>query len=70
MPVTPGRAVAGRPEGCGAHVGVRLGPDRVPHLCREVGRAVVWGYADFAARPRYARFPGAKRVVPGDRREE
>ncbi|MFI1203953.1 hypothetical protein ACH4VR_31735 [Streptomyces sp. NPDC020883] len=49
---------------------MRLGPDRVPHLCREVGRAVVWGYADFAARPRYARFPGAKRVVPGDRREE
>ncbi|MYT34290.1 hypothetical protein [Streptomyces sp. MspMP-M5] len=64
-----GGPVAGRPEGYGAHVGVHLGPDRVLHLCREVGRPVVWGYADFAVRARYARFLGAKRVVPGGSRE-
>ncbi|PJN41952.1 cell wall hydrolase [Streptomyces sp. CB02959] len=58
-------SVAGRPAGYGAHVGVHLGPDRVLHLCREVGRPVVWSYADFAARPRYARFLGAKRVPAG-----
>ncbi|BDM70963.1 hypothetical protein HEK616_44500 [Streptomyces nigrescens] len=51
-----------RPEGYGAHVGVHLGPDAVLHLCREVGRPAVWRYADFAARARYARFLGAKRV--------
>ncbi|MFE7318409.1 cell wall hydrolase [Streptomyces sp. NPDC057555] len=60
-----GGPVTGRPEGYGAHVGLHLGPDRVLHLCREVGRPAVWTYADFAARPRYARFLGAKRVVPG-----
>nr|WP_246102556.1 cell wall hydrolase [Streptomyces piniterrae] len=57
-----GRA-EGRPAGYGAHVGVHLGPDRVLHLCREIGRPAVWTYADFAARPRYARFLGAKRAV-------
>lgn len=60
-----GGPVAGRPDGYGAHVGVHLGPGRVLHLCREVGRPAVWSYADFAARPRYARFLGAKRVVAG-----
>ncbi|MFG2827718.1 cell wall hydrolase [Streptomyces sp. NPDC048434] len=54
---------AGRPPGYGAHVGVHLGPDQVLHLCREVGRPAVWRYADFAARPRYGRFLGAKRAV-------
>ncbi|PJJ05759.1 hypothetical protein BX264_6231 [Streptomyces sp. 2333.5] len=54
---------AGRPPGYGAHVGVHLGPDQVLHLCREAGRPAVWRYADFAARPRYRRFLGAKRVV-------
>ncbi|MEU5211163.1 cell wall hydrolase [Streptomyces sp. NPDC020742] len=58
-----GGPVAGRPEGYGAHVGVHLGPDRVLHLCREVGRPVVWRYRDFAARPRYARLLGFKRAV-------
>ncbi|MFF8785943.1 cell wall hydrolase [Streptomyces sp. NPDC015125] len=53
----------GRPTGYGAHVGVHLGPDQVLHLCREVGEPVVWRYADFAARPRYGRFLGAKRAV-------
>ncbi|WP_084775223.1 cell wall hydrolase [Streptomyces sp. MOE7] len=51
-----------RPEGYGAHVGVHLGPDQVLHLCREVGRPAVWRYADFAARARYARLLGVKRV--------
>ncbi|MFI7099079.1 cell wall hydrolase [Streptomyces sp. NPDC050161] len=57
-----GGPVAGRPEGYGAHVGVQLGPDQVLHLCKEVGRPVVWCAADFAARTRYARLLGAKRV--------
>ncbi|MEU3708857.1 hypothetical protein [Streptomyces catenulae] len=58
-----GGPVAGRPEGYGAHVGVHLGPDRVLHLCKEVGRPAVWRYAEFAARARYARTLGIKRVV-------
>lgn len=53
----------GRPPGYGAHVGVHLGPDQVLHLCREAGLPAVWRYADFAARPRYRRFLGAKRAV-------
>ncbi|MFE1172385.1 cell wall hydrolase [Streptomyces sp. NPDC058773] len=57
-----GGPAAGRPPGYGAHVGVHLGPDEVLHLCREAGRPVVWRYADFAARPRYGRFLGTKRV--------
>ncbi|WP_405746617.1 cell wall hydrolase [Streptomyces sp. NBC_01525] len=60
-----GGPVAGRPEGYGAHIGVHLGPDRVLHLCKEVGHPAVWGYADFAARARYARVLGVKRVVRG-----
>ncbi|MFJ8672433.1 cell wall hydrolase [Streptomyces sp. NPDC093589] len=55
--------VPGRPPGYGAHVGVHWAPDQVLHLCREGGVPVVWSYADFAARPRYARFLGAKRAV-------
>lgn len=58
-----GGPVPGRPPGYGAHVGVHLGPDRVLHLCREVGRPAVWRYADFAARPRYARLLGFKRPL-------
>ncbi len=58
-----GGPVDGRPPGYGAHVGVHLGPDQVLHLCREAGRPAVWRYADFAARPRYWRFLGAKRAV-------
>lgn len=58
-----GGPATGRPPGYGAHVGVHLGPDQVLHLCREAGRPVVWRYADFAARPRYRRFLGAKRVL-------
>ncbi|WP_399082859.1 cell wall hydrolase [Streptomyces sp. BBFR2] len=58
-----GGPVPGRPAAYGAHVGVHLGPDRVLHLCKEAGRPAVWRYADFAARPRYARLVGIKRVV-------
>jgi hypothetical protein len=52
-----------RPEGYGAHVGVHLGPGQVLHLCAEVGQPAVWSYRDFAERPRYARFLGAKRPL-------
>ncbi|MGP3950062.1 cell wall hydrolase [Streptomyces sp. 7N604] len=51
-------AVPGLPEGYGAHVGVHLAPGRVLHLCAEAGRPAVWGYGEFAARPRYARLLG------------
>ncbi|UNO44353.1 cell wall hydrolase [Streptomyces sp. MST-110588] len=57
-----GGAVPGRPPGYGAHVGLHCGPGRVLHLCQEAGRPVVWSYAHFAARERYARFLGVKRV--------
>lgn len=52
----------GRPDGYAAHVAVHLAADRILHLCREVGRPVVWTAADFAARPRYTRLLGTKRV--------
>ncbi|UGQ12904.1 cell wall hydrolase [Yinghuangia sp. ASG 101] len=52
----------GRDEGYGAHVGVHVGPDRVLHLCREVGAPAVWSYRDFAERPYYSRLLGIKRV--------
>lgn len=58
-----GGPVVGRPTGYGAHVGVHLAPGQVLHLCKEAGRPAVWSYADFAVRPRYARFLGAKRVA-------
>jgi cell wall-associated NlpC family hydrolase len=54
----------GRDEGYAAHVAIHLGPDRVLHLCREVGTPAIWSYADFAARPRYARLLGVKRCRP------
>lgn len=50
-----------RDEGYGAHVGVHVGPDRVLHLCREVGVPAVWSYAEFTERPTYTRLLGAKR---------
>ncbi|MYS79471.1 cell wall hydrolase [Streptomyces sp. SID5474] len=50
-----------RDPGYAAHVGVHLGPDRVLHLCREVGRPAVWSYAEFAAHPGYSRLFGVKR---------
>ncbi|MFJ8742415.1 cell wall hydrolase [Embleya sp. NPDC127516] len=53
-----------RDPGYAAHIGVHLGPDRVLHLCREIGRPAIWSYAQFAARPRYARLFGIKRCRP------
>ncbi|MFI1382970.1 cell wall hydrolase [Embleya sp. NPDC020886] len=50
-----------RDPGYAAHIGVHLGPDRVLHLCREVGRPAIWSYTEFAARPHYARLLGVKR---------
>lgn len=47
----------------GAHVGVYVAPNRVLHLCREIGTPVVWSLADFARRPSYRVVVGAKRVV-------
>ncbi|WP_406284982.1 cell wall hydrolase [Embleya sp. NBC_00896] len=51
----------GLDEGYAAHIAVHLGPDRVLHLCHEVGLPAIWTYGDFAARPRYARLLGIKR---------
>ena len=45
----------------GAHVGVVVGVDEVLHLCKEVGRPVVWPWSAFAARPRYEVVIGYKR---------
>lgn len=53
----------GRAEGYAAHIAVHLGPDRILHLCEEVGVPALWAWGDFAARPRYRRLLGAKRAV-------
>ncbi|MFT3851947.1 MAG: hypothetical protein QM733_04310 [Ilumatobacteraceae bacterium] len=45
----------------GAHVGVVVDDDRVLHLCAEVGRPTVWGFAKFADRARYRTRIGFKR---------
>lgn len=57
-----GGGAPGRDEGYAAHVGVHVGPDRVLHLCREVGAPAVWSYLEFAERPQYTRLLGIKRV--------
>ncbi|WP_051478638.1 C40 family peptidase [Arthrobacter sp. H5] len=48
----------------GAHVGLYMAPDRILHLCAEIGIPAVWTWADFASRARYAAFVGAKRYLP------
>ncbi len=45
-----------------AHVGIVVGKTSVLHLCEEIGRPVVWDFADFAARQRYRTRIGFKRV--------
>ena len=40
-----------------------VGPGRVAHLCKEVGRPAVWPLDEFAARPRYRVLVGMKRVA-------
>jgi hypothetical protein len=48
-------------EPYGAHVGLVVAKDAVLHLCKEVGVPVVWGWEEFAARPRYRVVIGYKR---------
>jgi hypothetical protein len=49
-------------EPFGAHVGVWTG-SAVAHLCREVGRPVVWSETELMSRPRYACRVGVKRAL-------
>jgi hypothetical protein len=51
------------PQPWGAHLAVYLGGERAVHLCKEVGRPVVWELPRFLQRSRYACFIGAKRVL-------
>ena len=55
------------PSPFGAHVGIHMAPDQVLHLCAEMGRPVVWGYAEFGNRLRYGRLLGGARVLEGSR---
>jgi hypothetical protein len=48
-------------EAFGAHIGVCAG-DRILHLCRSVGRPVLWDLCQFSARPAYCVTIGAKRT--------
>ena len=52
-----------REQAWGAHVGVVCSDTEVVHLCKEVGRPVVWTFAQFAATPRYANLIGFKRPL-------
>jgi hypothetical protein len=47
----------------GAHIAVLVGDNALLHLCNEVGHAVVWTGADFAARDRYRVRLGARRAT-------
>lgn len=47
----------------GAHVAVHLGSSRAVHLCREMGRPVVWPLEEFHRRHRYRVLVGIKRVT-------
>lgn len=40
-----------------------VGEDKAIHLCAAEGRPVICGLEEFATRPEYACFLGAKRVV-------
>ncbi|WKW50268.1 hypothetical protein [Rhodomicrobium lacus] len=46
-----------------AHVGLYMGAGLVAHLAKHVGTPTLWTLADFAARPEYASFIGAKRPI-------
>ncbi|HXH80869.1 hypothetical protein [Nocardioides sp.] len=52
------------PTSWGAHVAVLMAEGQLLHLSRDVGRPAVWTWAEFATRPRYRCFLGAKRVTP------
>lgn len=49
----------------GAHVAVCVDQSRFLHLCREVGRPVVWTKEQFTARPNYRVALGFKRFRHG-----
>lgn len=51
----------------GAHVGVYIGAAKILHLCREVGKPVVWPVREFAAHPEYSTLVGAKRCLTSRR---
>jgi hypothetical protein len=53
---------AASPDPWGAHVGVYLGGTAVLHLCKEIGRPVIWAFTDFAQRERYRSLIGFKRA--------
>jgi lipoprotein Spr len=52
-----------KPEAWGAHVGVYLGGGLAVHLSKQAGVPAVWPLADFALRPEYACYIGAKRAL-------
>jgi cell wall-associated NlpC family hydrolase len=52
-----------KPDAWGAHVGVYLGQDLVLHLSKQVGRPAIWHFTQFASRPGYAFYIGAKRTL-------
>lgn len=51
-----------KPRAYGAHVGL-WNDGRVAHLCREVGRPVIWDLDQFSERPRYQTLLGFKRPL-------
>ncbi|MDQ1375650.1 MAG: hypothetical protein QOJ09_2988, partial [Actinomycetota bacterium] len=51
---------SGHEDPYGAHVGLWTG-HAIAHLCKEIGRPVIWPQAEFDARPRYAVRIGFKR---------
>jgi murein DD-endopeptidase / murein LD-carboxypeptidase len=51
------------PDAWGAHAGVFLGEGLVIHLAKQTGVPVIWDFADFALRPEYACYIGAKRPL-------
>jgi lipoprotein Spr len=52
-----------RPAAWGAHVGVYLGCGQIIHLSKQIGRPVLWTFAEFAGRAEYACYIGAKRAL-------
>ena len=53
----------GKPEAWGAHVAVSLGGGEAIHLAKHAGKPAVWTLEQFAARPLYTCFIGAKRPI-------
>ncbi len=51
------------PDAWGAHAGVYLGRELVLHLSKQAGHPVLWRFEEFASRPEYAFYIGAKRTL-------